>query len=250
MGLTGAGFFIGAAIVSFTAAVDLWDHDYYVRVRAASLDFWQNLQFMIGLVTLGAFAGAILVRPSWLHRRWIFVIPAIGAAAFAASPWLREIAPQTQLFPPSHYVARSAAGALLLAMLATLWLFVGWTHRPPRLFAILKDATVGRRLTLAMAMLLMASMVPDIALTRMWTVYLDRFRSLVVGQSGTVQAGDAGLYDWPANMFRQDWSYPALSLLLRQAPSNALVMPAAASGELPLYDPACGLPGLTGYVWR
>ncbi len=250
LGLTGAGFFIGAAIVSFAATTHLWDHEYYVRVRAAAFDFWQNLQFMIGLLTLGAFVAALLMRPVWLRGRGPFVILVVGAAVFAVSPWLREFNPETRLFPPAHYVARTAAGFLLLLMLAALWLFVAWTNRPPRLFVLLREAAVGRRLALAMAILLVAAAVPDIVLTRLWSDYLDRFRAAVATNTGTVQASALGFHDWPAHVFRQDWSYSALSLILRRAPANAMVMPSRDSGEPSLYDPACGLPALPGYAWR
>lgn len=250
LGLTAAGFFIGAAIVSFMVTFTFWDNEYYVRVRAAAFDFWQNLQFMIGGATLALFTLTIVLRPSWLRTRIPFVMLGVGAVVFAVSPWLREIRELALLYPPAHYVSRTAAGALLWLMLAAMWLFVAWTRHRPRLFVLLAEPQVGRRLIAALFGLLLAASVPDIVLTRMWTEYLDGFRALIVGHKGFVQARDVAFYDWPAKLFRQGWSYPPLSLILRNAPTDAMVMPALEYGEPPLYEPACGIPALTGYAWR
>ena len=175
-----------SAIVSLVAALHSWETDYALRVRAAAFDFWQNLQFMIGLATLCLFAAVALVCPAALRRSWPWTIVAVGAVAYAVSPWLRYINELTLLYPPAQYVSRTAAGAFLLLMLVAMWLFAIWHRHRPRLFTILGEAGVGRKLVAASFALMVASMVPDIVLTRLWTAYLHDFRGLIVGKTGTV----------------------------------------------------------------
>jgi hypothetical protein len=243
---TAAGFFLAAAVVALVPAVREWGNDYVTRVRGAVFDFWQNLQFMIALATLGAVTVAMLVRPALLRGTVPVVIVTAGIALLIAAPF-REL---FDLYAPSHYVARSAAGGLLWLMLAAMWLFVAWQTAPPRLFAVLREPLVGRRLAVAVFALLLAAAVPDIALTRLWSQYLGQFRQLVASGTGVVYAEIHMPGRASDNMFRQGWTYPALSLLLRGGPSNALVLPKHSTGEPVLYDPACGLPPFTGFAWR
>jgi hypothetical protein len=247
---TAAGFFVAAAIVALVPTVRLWDHDYVTRVRGAVFDFWQNLQFMVSLVALGLFTLAVVLRPALLRGWLVFVIIAAGMVVLAVSPWLRELRPQTHLYPPAHYIARTAAGALLWLILAAMWTYVAWRVRRPVLFLTLGDEAVGRRVATAVLALLLAAAIPDIVLTNMWVAYLERFRGLIVGKTGTVRAWDADLYEWPGGLFRQGGTYPTLSLVLRKYPTDALVMPAPAYGEPPGIEPECGVPPLAGYAWR
>jgi hypothetical protein len=249
LALTAAGLFLGAAVVSLVAALHFWETDYALRVRAAAFDFWQNLQFVIGLATLCLFGIVALLRPAALRGPWPWTIALVGSAAYAASPWLRHVNELTLLYPPAQYVSRTAAGAFLLLMLTAMWLFVTWRRHRPSLFVVLGETAVGRRLVVVSFVLMLTSMVPDIVLTRLWSDYLRDFRGLIVGKTGAVSARNAGLYEWPGKLFGQGWSYSTLSLLLRAAPADAIVAPAPEFGEPSFYEPACG-PILPRYTWR
>jgi hypothetical protein len=155
------------------------------------------------------------------------------------------------LFPPSHYVARTAAGWLMAAILVAMWLHVGWRRRPPRLLAELARPDVGRRLAGAATALLLAAAVPDLALSRLWVGYLDYFRGLVTGHTGIVRANDLPMGQWPQRLFAQDWTYPALSALLRSAPDQGVVVIDKDYRSNPPFDPSCGtVPKLEGFAWR
>jgi hypothetical protein len=245
---TAAGFFAGSAIVAGVPMVRLWEHDYGLRVRGAVLDFWQNLQFMIGLATLGLLVVLAALRPALLRGPLVFVVVGAGVVLLVATPWLRELRENTYLFPPAHYVARTAAGGLLWLMLAGLWLFAAWRARPPLLFVTLREPAVGRRLSVALLALLAAAAVPDMALTIQWSAHLEKLRGLIVGKSGIVRLADTRLYQGQGELFRQEWSVPALSLILRRAPTDALVLPAP--GEHSFYTPECGVPAFAGYTWK
>lgn len=249
-GYFAALLFVGASAVSFVTIAQYWQHDYFMRVRVAAFDFWQNLQFVLAAGSFAVFAVAALVRPAWLRGAALFGLLWLGAALLAASPWLRHLNEMTLIYPPAHHIARTAAGALLWAMLAGLWLFTAWTRNPPRLFEVIRQPVVGRRLAAGLFTLMIGATVPDIALTRLWTQYIDTFRGLIVGHPGAVDPRQAGLYEWPDKLFRQDWSYAPLSLILRSGPADGLVLPRQEYTEPRPFDPACGLPELKGYGWR
>ena len=56
----------------------------------------------------------------------------IAAAVLASTPWWRLLHEPSILYPPSHYLARQAAGMLLALLLACMWLHVGWQRKAAR----------------------------------------------------------------------------------------------------------------------
>ena len=66
-----------------------------------------------------------------------------------------------------------------------------------------------------------------------------------------MQAESLPLERWPYRLFAQDWTYPALSALLRSAPDQAIVVARDTYRTNPPFDPACGtVPRLDGFRWR
>ncbi|WP_422002887.1 hypothetical protein [Reyranella sp.] len=243
--------FAAAAIVAGVTIVDYWDHPHFVKVRSMTLDFWQNLQFAIPVVGLVLCGLGALLRPAWLQGSGPLVVVGIAAAALALTPWYRLLHEHSILYPPSHYLARQAAGGLLAVLLGSLWIAVAWRDRPPRLLAVLRLPTVSRRAALAMTMLLVAAAVPDLVLTGLWSDYLGRMRALVDTREGAIRAADLPLLDWPDKLFAQDWSLPAMSALVSRTPGRAYVLVDKDYRSNPPFDPACGtLPRLEAYGWK
>jgi hypothetical protein len=57
--------------------------------------------------------------------------------------------------------------------------------------------------------------------------------------------------EWPRRLFAQSWSYPALSVLLRSAPGQGIVLIDNDYRSSKPFDPSCGtLPRLEGFTWR
>jgi hypothetical protein len=243
--------FLASAIVSGAAIVEYWNHDYFTRVRAASFNFWQNLQFVIPFAGLGLLALVSLVLPSWLRRRAPLVWIGLVALVLAVTPFLRLLNPETMLFPPAHYIARTAAGWLVAGLSIALWIYVGWRNHAPKLLVELRRPEVARPLSAAMAVLVFASVVPDLALNRLWVGYLGWFRGLVTHNTGLVRANDLPMQQWPYRLFAQDWTYPALSALLRSAPDQGIVVVDKDYRTNPPFEPSCGtVPRLEGFVWK
>ena len=243
--------FLAAAVVSAATIAEYWTHPHFVKVRSMSFDFLQNLQFAIPLIGLGVCGAIGLLRPAWLQGRGPVVVLGIVAAALVLSPWYRLLDDHAILYPPSHYLARQAAGVLLVALLSCMWIHVAWRRRPPAVLAILRLPAVSRRLVAAMAGLALAAAVPDVALTGLWTDYLGRIRVLVDSREGIIRAGDLPLLDWPDKLFAQDWTLPAMSAIVSRMPGRAFVRADNDYLSNPPFDPACGtLPRLKGYGWR
>lgn len=242
--------FVAAAMVSLVAIVDYWNHPHFVKVRSTSFDFWQNLQFTIPLVGLAICAAIALLRPSWLQGRGPLVLVGITAGVLVLTPWFRLIDQHSILYPPSHYLARQAAGMVLALLLACMWLHVAWQGRPPAVFIILRRSAVSRRLVMAMTALVLAAAVPDVALTVRWSDYLGRMRALVDRSEGVIRAANLPLLDWPDKLFAQDWTLPAMSALISRTPGRSYVLADKDYLSNPPFDPACGtLPRLKGYGW-
>ncbi|MBS0517143.1 MAG: hypothetical protein JSR90_00535 [Proteobacteria bacterium] len=256
LALLAALTFLSSALVSLQAVVEYWNLDYFVRVRAATFDFWQNLQFVIPFVGLAILVVVSIVLPRWLERRGPALLLGLVALLLAATPWLRRLDPEAMLFPPAHHIARTAAGGLVVAIAIAMWLHVGWRHAgrwggPPRVLVELRRPEVGRRLLSAASALLLAAAVPDVALSRLWVGYLDYFRGLVTGHTGLVRANDLPMRQWPQRLFSQDWTYPALSALVRSAPGQGIVVMDKDYRSNPPFEPSCGtVPRLEGYAWR
>lgn len=242
--------FLAAAVVAAVAIVDYWNHPHFVKVRAMSFDFWQNLQFVIPLIGLAISAATALMRPSWLQGSGPPAVIAIAATALVLSPWYRLVHEHSILYPPAHYLARQAAGVVLGVLMVCMWLHVAWQRRPPEVFTILRLPAVSRRLVLAMTTLVLAAAVPDVVLTGLWSDYLARMRALVDTREGAIRARDLPLLDWPDKLFAQDWSLPAMSALVSRTPGHAYLLADKDYLSNPPFDPACGtMPRLKGYGW-
>ncbi|MDP1962330.1 MAG: hypothetical protein Q8K93_09030 [Reyranella sp.] len=243
--------FIGAAVVSAATIVDYWDHPHFLKVRSTSVDFWQNMQFALPLAGFAICGVASLRNPAWLRGRGPLIVLGVIAVLLAVSPWWRIVHAPSILYPPSHYVARQAAGILLAALLAGMWLLTGRRHSPPAVLATLREAAVSQRLLTLVTVLTFAAAVPDVALTRLWAGYLDGLRGLVDARTGVIRAETLPLHDWPNKLFFQDWSIPALSAIVSRTPGKAYVVADQDYLSNPPFEPPCGLlPRLSGYGWR
>jgi hypothetical protein len=243
--------FLAAGFVSASSTIQYWHHDHFVRVRAATFDFWQNLQFIVPLAGVALTALLGLVRPVWLAGRAPVAVAVAAGLVLMATPWFRLILnPEAMVFPPSHYVARTAAGGLLAVLLLASWLHVAWPKATVGVLAALYRPVVARRLATAMVILIVAGVVPDLVLTRLWVDHLAWFRGLVTSQTGVVAADGRWMRQWPYRLFSQEWTYPALSVLLHDKPGQGIVVARNDYVSNRPFDPACGtVPRLEGYRW-
>ncbi len=241
--------FLGGAVVAGATIAEYWSHPHFVKVRATSIAFWENLQLVIPLAGLVLCALVGLVFPAWLRGRGPQLVLGVVAVALVLSPWYRLLDDHSILYPPAHYLARQATGVAIFGLLVGLWLQVAW-RQPPRVLAVLREPAVSGRLTATLAVVLIAAAVPDVALTNLWTEYIARMRGLVDHEEGIVHARDLPVLEWPDKLFAQDWTLPAMSALVSRTPGRATVLADNDYRSNPPFDPACGtLPRLAGYGW-
>jgi hypothetical protein len=243
--------FVAAAVVAGATIAEYWAHPHFVKVRATLFDFWQNLQFALPVAGLAACAAVGIVRPSWLQGRGPAVVIGVALAALVLAPWYRLLDPDSILYPPAHYLARQAAGALLALLLSAMWLNVALQSGAPSLLATLRLPAVSQRFVATMTVLVVAAAVPDLALTGLWWDFLERQRALVDSREGIVRGRALPVLDWPDKLFAQEWSLPAMSAIVSRVPGRAYVVVDNDYLSNPPFDPACGtLPRLEGYGWR
>jgi hypothetical protein len=241
--------FVAAGVVSASALAEYWRHPHFLSYRGGILQFWENLQFVLAVATIFSMLAVLAIRPELLKRWPVYALAALPILALAFSSELHRLLPASVIFAPSHYVARAGAGFLLLMLLAGWLLYMARPRLMPRLAAVLADPSAGRRMALAAAGFTLAALVPDLALTSRWSEYRRTVQEVVQSRSGRVPVADTPIGEARFQPFYQSWTYPALSLILRRAPSDAVLFVPRSHHPWKL-DPEVWLPMLEGYAWR
>lgn len=249
LGWIAAALFVGASAVSASAVAEYWRHPHFQSYRGGILQFWENLQFVLALAAVVPILVVLVVRPELLKRWPVYSLGALPILVLPVAGELHLLAPTTVIFPPSHYVARAAAGILLLVLLAGWLLYIARPHLMPRTAATLGDPAAGRRLSVAALAFMAAAMVPDLALTARWSEYRRTVQDVVQTRTGRVPVADTAIVEPRFQPFFQDWTYPALSLILRRTSADAVLFVPRSNHPWKL-NPEIWLPTLEGYAWR
>ena len=117
--------------------------------------------------------------------------------------------------PYYHYYSRTVIGGALLGLCIAAVIF-----RFTRLYRL---AAKDDRLLIARTLIaLVASVIPDVHYTMKWRRFLGGFEAVVNSRTGLAPFEEARI---PlATTFGLSWGYPTLSVLLRNAPSHAVVL--------------------------
>ena len=89
-----AGLHRGRRGFALVAIVDYWNHPHFLKVRAMTFDFWQNLQFAIAAGRARDLGGGRAAAAVVAAGPRAGVVIAIAAAALALSPWYRLLGPR------------------------------------------------------------------------------------------------------------------------------------------------------------
>jgi len=240
--------FLAAGAVALDTLVTYWTHPHFTRVRAATFDFTENQQFVLALVALVPI-GALALAGGTARARSVLGLALAGALLLGLSPWTRYLHELALVFAPAHYVARTAAGALLAGLLVLLCIAEAAARLDWSMLRAARAPAAARRLAAGLGLMFAAACVPDLYLTTQWSRSLDTMRGLIAGKSGAIAVHDTELVEWPGKMFVQDWTMPALSRLLHRRHGEALLVMPVADGKPDPY--AIGrLPPLDRYLWR
>jgi hypothetical protein len=243
--------FAAASAISWWTLAEYWLHPHFQTFRTSVGRFWENMQFALTLAAILPVIYLLLRSPEKMTRWWVFLPSFLPAFLLAVSSELHRLHPPTMLFAPSHYLSRATAGLFLLGLLVGWLLLVMCPQIASRVGAVLADRVVAGRLAILSLAFMVVASIPDLALTARWSSYLRAMQSFVQSHSGRISVAETPLSEQRYRDFGQDWTYPAISLLLRNAPSNAiLVVPSANYGTPWNLNPDIRLPPLEGYAWR
>ena len=229
--LSAASFLVGMAIAIRSLAQPYSVEHLDETIETAS-NFWQNLQFDLALAAALVVVLWALFRPGDLARGKPYRWACIGLLLLALSPLLVLGDTLVRPLAKSQYVARSAAGLVIGAMVLFIWAAVSALRGRLPAFAALAQGDAGRRF-MAFALLMLLSTLPsDVYLTRNWALYLDTVREAVRSRHGVIAFEDLPLARHPFDLLVEAWILPSQSLALRGKPGDGIIAPPKGFNEM------------------
>lgn len=191
----------------------------------------EDVQFRCMGLYVMAVASLFCVRKDWAQF-WAGALCVVLLVAVVVSPM--------RLYPVAHYAIRAYAALALTACGIGLW----WLRR------LLRYAPSATHLYPAGLVLLLLAVLAwlDAQMSFDYAAYLDEFRASVNHRTGLVPYARSGFaYTIENKRFFWVWSYPALSIVLRQDTGKAIILnPDWYHGYQP-FDPVIHVPDLTVY---
>lgn len=212
-------------------------------------NFWQNLQFDLALAAATVVVVWALVRPRDLAAARPYRWAALLLFLLAASPLLALGDTLVRPLAKSQYVARSAAGLVVAAMVVFVWAYASGLRLRLAAFIVLDSAEARRRFGLFALLMLLATLPSDVYLTRNWSSYLDTMRDTVRGQSGVIAYEESPLSRMPYDLLVEAWILPSQSLALRARPGDGIIAPPRDFKKWQPFPPEDPYP-LGAFHWR
>jgi len=241
--------FIAAAMVAVDSVLHPWSAEHLDETYVMALNFWQNLQFDLAFLPVATVAIWSLVRPEQLRTIRPYLWAAVWVVLLALSPLLALTDTLLRPLARSHYVARTASGLIIAAMVVFLWCYTARKLDRWRVRLVLQGG-VARRRVLVFAYLILLAMVPsDIFLSVSWQSYLTSFRQTVTSHTGVIAFEDTPMAQWPEVLLVENWTLPLQGLILRSKRGDGIVAPPRTyTGWTPF--PPDDPPHLGRFVWR
>ena len=241
-------FLVGMG-VSIDSVVHPWSQSHLDETYVTAKNFWQNMQFDL------AFGGALivicwgLVRPHELDRAKPYLWAAIPIGLLALSPLLALTDTLVRPLAKSQYVARSAGGLVIVAMVIFIWAYKSHGGGRLKALVVLRTPAAAQRFLVFACLLLLAILPSDIFLTRTWVAYLDALRETVRTHKGVVAFEDTPLSYRPHLLLVENWALSSQSLAVRDRPGAGVIAPPKGFNDwLPF--PADKPPDMGRYFWR
>jgi hypothetical protein len=250
--LIAAGFLLGGVVVAFGSIVYPYNEEHLNETAATIFNFWQNMQFDIAVFAATVVVVWALIRPSDLTTWKPYAWASIFVVVLLLSPLLSLAEGFVRPLAKSHYVARTAAGAVVFGVIVVMWLYGSRIGRKIVALEVLRQPLAARRF-LAFACLLFLSMIPiDLVLTATWSTFLEDLRKTVQGRTGLIAFEESPLAHWPDSLFVENWTVPGTALILRSRPDDALVLPPKGFTDWQPFDPTgkdVEVPDLGRFFW-
>lgn len=184
-----------------------------------------SVAFAIGWIGLSAPVG-------WMRRGGLF----LGIACLAGL-----VLPSSWPLPHQHYEARTLVGLALFGLGGLLALRFVAIARWPSLVRVDPRAPV-------LALLFFAALtVSNLVYSLDYRAHLALFRDEVRARSGLVAVEDTRLLDGRLARYGWIWTYPLMSLLLRDGPDQAIILNPRGYHGYQSFDPAAGVSDFREY---
>ncbi|HYR68166.1 MAG TPA: hypothetical protein VEP47_18650, partial [Reyranella sp.] len=246
--LSAVGFLAGMVVAIGSLGRPYSEEHLEETIQTAS-NFWQNLQFDLALSAALVLVVWALIRPRDLLGRKPYRWAGVCLVLLALSPLLVLSDTLVRPLAKSQYVARTAAGLVVGAIVLFIWAYASKLRGKLPAFVVLGSPVAAQRFAGFALVMLLAVLPSDIYLTRNWAQYLDAVRSTVRAHHGVIAFEDSPLAKHPFDLLVEAWILPSQSLALRAKHGDGIIAPPRDFNAWQPFPPAEPYP-LGQYIWR
>jgi hypothetical protein len=241
--------FIAGMVVAIRSLARPYSAEHLDETIETASNFWQNLQFDLVLSAAVVVVLWALIRPRDLVSGRPYSWASLGLLLLALCPLLVLGDTLVRPLAKSQYVARSAAGLVIAAMVVFIWAYASGLRGKLPAFVVLTQGDAARRFMAFAILMLLATLPSDIYLTRNWALYLDAVRETVRGRPGVIAFEESPLSKHPFDLLVEAWILPSQSLALRGKEGDGIIAPPKDFKKWQPFPPADPYP-LGQFVWR
>ncbi len=244
-----AGMFLAGMVIAAGSIIQPFSEDHLSNTLTTAANFWQNVQFDMAIAAALVVVIWALVDPRALEGTRPYRWAALFLAILALSPLLALGDTLVRPHAKSQYVARTAAGLVIAAIIVFIWAYrSSLAAKIPALVVLGKPAAARRFVNFALLMLL-AGLPCDLYLTSTWISYLDTVRTAVRAQDGVIAFEDTPLAKFPHHHLVEAWILPSQSLALRAKRGDGIIAPPRDFEAWQPFPPERPYP-LGAFFWR
>ncbi len=244
-----AGMFLAGMVVATGSILKPHSEEHLSDTVATAMNFWQNMQFDMVLLAALIVVVWALVKPRALLGGRPYAWAALFLVVLALSPILAMNDTLVRPLAKSQYVARTAAGLVIAAIVIFIWAYCSKVGAKLPVFAVLRMPDAARRFVAFALLMLLAGLPADIYLTRTWMQYLDAVRSVVRAQPGVIAFESTSLSKNPHLHLIEAWILPSQSLVLRAKRGDGIIAPPQNFDSWQPFPPVEPY-ALGAFVWR
>ena len=244
-----AGMFLAGMVVATGSILKPHSEEHLSDTVATATNFWQNMQFDMVLAAALVVVGWALLNPRALMGTRPYWWAASFLVILALSPLLAASDTLVRPLAKSQYVARTAAGLVIAAIVVFIWIYRSKVGDKLPALVILRAPDAARRFVAFALLMLLAGLPSDIYLTRTWISYLEAVRTVVRSQSGVIAFESTSLARNPHLHLIEAWILPSQSLVLRAKRGDGIIAPPKDFDSWQPFPPARPY-DLGPFMWR
>lgn len=244
-----AVFFLLGMAVAIESIVHPWSESHLNETYETATNFWQNMQFDLAFAAAAVVVLWGIVRPSELGGTRPYFWAGLLLVLLSVSPLMVLTDTLVRPLAKSQYVARTAGGLVIVAMIVFIWAYGSGLVGRLKVFAVLREPAAARRFFVFACFIVLANLPSDLFLTQTWVSFLHAMRGTVVGHGGVVAFEDTPLARRPHVLLVENWILPSQSLVMRSKPGDGVIAPPKTFTDWVPFPPG-NPPDLRRYFWR